>query len=91
MSRRFRTTDRVAVREVAEELVLLDLEDGEFFVARGIGPRVWELLAAGRSTDEIVEQILERYDEVDRNQVIRDLDSFVAAVEERGLVEEVKG
>ncbi|MGH2739448.1 MAG: PqqD family peptide modification chaperone [Actinomycetota bacterium] len=79
----------VAVREVADELVLLDLEDGEFFVARGVGPRVWELLAAGRSTEEIVDEIVERYDDVDRDQAQRDVDGFIASAEERGLIEEV--
>ena len=84
--RRFRVTDRVAAREVAGELVLLDLEDGEFFVARGIGPRVWQLLTEGRSPAAIASLVAARYGN-DADGVRRDVESFVSTLVERGFLD----
>jgi hypothetical protein len=51
VSVRYRPTDRVAARRVEEELLLLDLEKGEYLVSRGVGPLVWDLLGDGRNVD----------------------------------------
>jgi hypothetical protein len=56
---RFRAADRVAAKEVGGELVLLDLEDGSFFTARGTGPRVWDLAASGASVEAFVADLVE--------------------------------
>ena len=45
--RRFRASERVAAKEVGGELVLLDLEEGSFFVVGGTDPRVWDLVEGG--------------------------------------------
>ena len=35
---RYRKAEHVSSRRVADELVLLDLEEGQYLVARGVGP-----------------------------------------------------
>ena len=85
MGRRFRPTDNAAAREADGELVVLDLERGEFFVARGVARAVWKLLASGRTVEEIVEAIASRYG-MERGAVRADVESFVQSLETRGLI-----
>lgn len=85
---RLRVPDWVSAREVEGETVLLDLEQGTFFAARGVGPQVWELISEGKSIEEIVVAISTRYD-VDSVRVRADIDAFVGSLVEKGLVIEV--
>jgi hypothetical protein len=87
--RRFRAADRVAAKEVGGELVLLDLEDGSFFVARGTGPRVWDLVASGVSVQEIIRTVAARYGK-SREDVRVDVEGFVANLVERAFLVEVE-
>jgi hypothetical protein len=85
--KRFRPTPRVAVREVEAELVLLDLEEGSFFVSRGTGPRVWELLSDGCSVDEVALLVSDRYGE-ELDTVKADVEAFVKLLLEKQFLEE---
>jgi hypothetical protein len=87
--RRYRATDRAAAKEAGGELVLLDLEDGSFFVARGTGPRVWDLVAGGASIEEVVRAVAERYG-MGEEEVRADVEAFVSDLVERGFLVEVK-
>jgi hypothetical protein len=90
MTARFRPTDGVLVRAVEGELVLLDLERGEFLVARGLGPKIWELLVSGRSVEDIGNEVASRYG-ANRERVQSDVDSFVLSLREKGLILEEPG
>jgi hypothetical protein len=79
----------VAAKEVGGELVLLDLEEGSFFVARGTGPRVWDLVKGGASIEEMVRAMAERYG-IDEDEVRADVEAFVSDLVERGFLVEVK-
>lgn len=85
MTQRFRVPDTISAREVDGELVVLDLPEGEFSVARGVGPRVWGMLTAGRTVDEVVDEIVRRYD-LDREQARADIDAFVGSLVEKGML-----
>jgi hypothetical protein len=82
----FRVPEHVSAREVEGELVILDLESGTFHVARGLGPRVWEMLAEGRSTEHVVREVAGRYGE-DGARVRADVHAFVEALLSKGLLE----
>ena len=87
--RRFQAADRVAAKEVGGELVLLDLEDGSFLVARGTGPRVWDLVSSGTGVQEIVRTVAARYGK-SPEEVRVDVERFVEDLIERGFLVEVK-
>jgi Coenzyme PQQ synthesis protein D (PqqD) len=84
---RFQVSDSVAAREIEGELVLLDLEGGRFFVSRGTGPRVWEMLSSGKTIDEVVQEIAGRYG-IDRDRVRADVEEFVRQLREKGMLVE---
>jgi hypothetical protein len=86
--RRFRAAERLAAKEVGGELVLLDLEKGSFFVARGTGPRVWDLVAGGASVEEIIRAVADRYGRAPEG-VRADVEAFVSDLVERGFLVEV--
>jgi hypothetical protein len=85
--RRFEVTSRVSAKEVGGELVLLDLEEGTFHVAKGTGPRAWEILARGGTVEEVAEAIATRYGRA-VDEVRGDVAAFVADLLERGFLVE---
>jgi coenzyme PQQ synthesis protein D (PqqD) len=87
--RRFRAADRVAAKEVGGELVLLDLEDGSFFVAKGTGPRVWDLVASGVGVQEVIRTVAAKYGK-SHEEVRVDVEGFVANLVERAFLVEVE-
>lgn len=78
----YRAADNVPAREVEGELVLLDLDEGSFHGARGLGARVWELVTAGHTVDDVVEGVAERYDG-DRSSVRFDAEPLLASLTRR--------
>lgn len=85
----YRLTERVSAREVEGELILLDLDDGDFFVARGTSPRIWELIADGSAIDDVIEQVCARYPDVPSDDVRRDVGAFVEDLVSRGFLERI--
>jgi len=54
--------ERIVFKKVGEEMVLLDFERGIYYGLNPVGARVWELLAEGKSTDEIIELLTDEFD-----------------------------
>ena len=63
LSDRFTVSNDVVAREVGGEMVLLDLESGQYFGLDKVGGRVWELLSE-RPQDlaELCDQIETEFD-----------------------------
>ena len=85
MSQRYRKAEHVSSRQVEDELVLLDLEEGEYLVARGVGPMVWQMLVEGRTSEEIVAAVATRFEQ-DPAVIRRDVEEFIAALEAKSLL-----
>ena len=52
---------RVMARRVGDEVVVLDLERGEYFGLPAAGARIWELLLDGKSLGQVAEVIVNEY------------------------------
>ncbi len=63
----FQIPEHVLSRKLEDEIVLLNLDSGEYFGLNDTGTRVWELLVAGRGRSEIVDQLIAEF-EVDRER-----------------------
>ena len=50
---RLALSDQVVIRELSGESVLLDLKSGLYFGLNGVGTRVWNLVAQGRSLRDV--------------------------------------
>ncbi|MEM1177294.1 MAG: PqqD family protein [Acidobacteriota bacterium] len=73
-----------AVKE-GEGAVLLDLNEGKYFSLNAVAARIWELVAAGAATDEVVSQLTQSY-RIDEVSARRDVDRFFDSMRSRGFV-----
>ena len=58
----FSIPEHVLARKLEDEMVLLNLDSGEYFGLNDTGTRVWELLADGRSSEEVIERLTEEFE-----------------------------
>jgi hypothetical protein len=75
---------QVMSRLVGDETVLLDLASGVYFGLDGVGKRIWESVADGKSLVQTVEVIVAEY-KVDEMQAQADVLAFASDLVERGL------
>ncbi len=83
---RVRINDDVLFRELEGELVLLNLKTGVYFGLDPVGTRIWHLIREHRSLEKVLDSLVEEHD-VTEAQCARDLLSFVAMMQDKGLVE----
>ena len=76
---------QVMSRLVDDETVLLDLESGMYFGLDGVGKRIWETIAEGKSLGDIAVTISSEF-EVDESQALADAIAFASDLVERGLL-----
>jgi len=79
-----RNDEMIAV-EVDRSVVMMSVEQGMYYGLEGVGPRVWSLLAAPRSMDELCSTLLEEYD-VSPEDCRVEVQRFVSEMVEAGLV-----
>jgi Coenzyme PQQ synthesis protein D (PqqD) len=77
--------EHVRSRQFDDELVILDLAEGEYFSLNDVGARMWHALVAGSTPDQVAEVLVVRY-EVQREALVADCLRLVDELLERGLV-----
>ena len=75
----------VLVRPVGEESVLLDLGSETYFGLDSVGTRMWQVLVEAPSIESALD-ILESEYEVGGDELRLDVETFLAALLEKGLV-----
>lgn len=84
--KRFRVNEPNVVFEAFdEEIVLVNLETGNYYSARGSGPEIWLAVARGETAEEIAEALSHRYGE-DAGKLRDVVASFVASLQDAELV-----
>ncbi len=76
---------QVMSRLVGDETVLLDLASGIYFGLDGVGKRIWESVAEGRSLEETATVVTAEF-EVDDARAQEDVIEFASELMERGLL-----
>ena len=71
---------------VDDEMVMMSVDNGQYYGLSGIAPRVWELLETPHTFDQLVDRILEEF-KVDRTVCEADMSGFLKEMVELGLVE----
>jgi hypothetical protein len=82
---RLRCADAVHARLFDEELIILDLSKGEYFSLDPLGARLWAGLGAGRTVEQIAEEVVTEYD-VPLEQAMADLVALGDELVDRGLL-----
>jgi len=83
---RFAVSEDVVTREVGGELVLLDLESGQYFGLDKVGGRIWELLSeAPRDLRELCDRIENEFD-APRDRIEADLRTLIKQLQDQALI-----
>lgn len=72
------------LQKVADEMVLLEPESGEYFTLNSVGADMLELMQQGKSAAEITQQIVTDYD-VSAEQVSSDLNELMVQLKDANL------
>lgn len=75
----------VIYRELAGEVVLLNLQSGVYYGLDEVGSRVWQLLTQSRGVDDVCATLLDEYD-VSAEALRADVERLVGELSEKGLV-----
>ena len=78
-------SDRQLSTTLADEVIILGLDDSIYYGLSGAGTRIWDLLQTERTIAEIVDTITAEF-EADRERVAADLDALLADLQSRGLI-----
>jgi hypothetical protein len=73
-------------REVEGEVIAVDVRTSEYLAVNPTGAVLWRALEDGATRGELAERLVARFD-VERGAAARDVEEFLAALEERGLLE----
>lgn len=71
------------------DTVMMDVERGEYFGLGGVGSRIWELLEFPVSIDHLTETICAEF-EVDAAICRSDAERFLAELQQKGMVHQIK-
>ena len=82
---RFHVSPSARASLSGDGLVLLDVHGGLMLASNTIGAQIWQLLEQGRTRPEIARQLADDYG-VLPDRVLRDVEAFVAALLDRGLL-----
>lgn len=83
--RRLRVDD-LAWRAVDGRVVVLDLRTSEYLQVNESGSMLFERMSEGASRADLLAALQEAYD-LDAHQAGRDVDAFLAMLDQRGLLE----
>jgi len=82
---RFRAAGDALAATLSDGAVLLNLRTKRYFSLNETGTRVWELLVAGRTEEEIVRAMTQEYDVVE-GEARRETAQVIAALRDNELI-----
>ena len=83
---RFRPSPAVRASISGDGLILLDIDGGMVLSSNSVGARIWQLIERQHTTGEIARQLANDY-VVPVDRALRDVQTFVADLMARGLVD----
>jgi pyrroloquinoline quinone biosynthesis protein D len=81
-----KTAGRFSETSIDGEVVVMNLDSGDFFSLTNTGKDIWELIDGQRSRDAILAELAEAYGS-ESTAIAADVDGFLAELREAGLVE----
>ena len=79
--------DQIIHEVIEDEVIALNMQSGTYFSLRNSAAWIWRFLGQSVSVERIALEIANCY-KVDRERVSADVQSFLARLEEEGLIEE---
>lgn len=85
LDQKFCASDKFLTSRVDEELVMLNVEVGEYYGMNAVGSWIWEQFAEPVTAQEVIERMAQEFD-VDLEVARTDVTDFVAGLVERELI-----
>lgn len=73
------------VSEVGEEILMLNIDRGEYVGLNSSGAAIWEILETPHTSEDLVDRLLVAF-EVERAQANEDVQAFVEMALSRGIL-----
>ena len=80
-------TDRFTEADIDSEIVIMRLDNGEFFSLSGTSAATWRLIDGSRNRDNVLAALTDQFEGAGR-EIDRDLDAFLRELRETGLLAE---
>jgi len=88
---RIKMIKKLNVTEISGEKVMVDFETGKYFMIKGVGNEIWDMISSGEPTvSEIMDRIQDEYEitpEVCEEEVL----SFLQHLMKLGIIEASQG
>lgn len=81
-------TNKPEVTDLCGEKVMVDFKSGKYFMLKGVGNDIWNMLEHEITVQQIIIQLMEEY-EVDRETCKTSTIEFLEKLEKLGFVESV--
>jgi len=75
------------VTDLSGEKVMVDFEQGKYFMIKGVGNDIWDMLTDGITVEQIVQKLLEEYD-VTEEVCVEETLKFLNSLENIGIIGE---
>lgn len=77
---------KLNVTDLAGEKVMVDFEAGKYFLIKGTGNDIWDMLQKEITPDEIIQSLLKEYD-VPAKECEKAVMDFLSRMQELGFIE----
>ena len=71
---------KLNVTDLAGEKVMVDFDNGKYFLIKGVGNDIWEMIQSEITPNEIIEKLLSEYD-VSREECEKSVMEFLDKME----------
>lgn len=85
MSAIAKLNDRFTETDADDEIVIMRLENGEFFALSGTAAAIWRLIDGKRDAETLRSALAAEF-QADESQIVSDIGDFLAAMKEKGLL-----
>lgn len=81
-----RVENKFLVSHLGADSVLMNTESGDYLGLNEVGTRIWDLLSAPHTINELVAALLNEY-EVTESQCTAEVNNFIAKMQEKGMLQ----
>ena len=76
---------KLNVTDLSGEKVMVDFDNGKYFLIKGVGNDIWDMIQEEITPNEIIEELLSEYD-VSREECEKSVMEFLEKMEEYNFI-----
>lgn len=85
LNKKIKIEKNLDVTDLAGEKVMIDFESGKYFMIKGAGNDIWDMMKDGITAQEIIEGLLKIYD-VDETTCRESVVAFIGQMKDYGFI-----